>query len=222
MATERRKTPAATKPQRHPLLVYRHLGYRYRPPALLLIVMGLFAFLPTFIGELHNEDIPPGTLAVVGLVLVLVGIAFWQFAALALRRAYVECLPDVVLIRTPFARVRLSYRRIKAVRAVPVAKVYERTKLRGMRKPLLKPLLKDMAVVVYVKSWPAPKRALRWRIGNLLFAPQEEGWVLIVPDCSALLRQVEVGQQRKYDEDRQAQTGYQDPIERLRHFKPGR
>lgn len=219
---QKAQKPAAPKTHRHPLLIFRNLGRRYRPVGLLLIVLGALAFLPTFIGELQNEWVDPAPMAAVGLVLILVGIAFWLFAALALRRAYVQCLPDVVIVRTPFHSLRVSYRRITSIRAMPVAEAFKGVRLGGMGRPLVKPLRKEMAVVVMVKSWPVPKRGLRRRMGRWLFVPKGEGWVLIVPDTSRLMREMEELQQRKLEADRRAAAEYEDPIDRLRYFRQGR
>ena len=73
---------------RHPLLVYQMLGRRYRPPGVLLIFMGLFLFLPSFISELENEHVEPAVLAQLGGVLVLVGLAFILFVVLPLQKLF--------------------------------------------------------------------------------------------------------------------------------------
>lgn len=201
---------------RHPLLVYRQLGRRYRPPAVLLMAMGIFAVLPALIPELENEDVDPDALAVLGIVLILTGLAFWLFSVLAVRRSYVECMPHLMQVRTPFYRKLVSYRRIRDVRSEPVAKLYENTKLRGIGKPLVKPLVGGMAAVVQMRSWPSPPRRLRRMFGKYLFSPREgeDAWVFIVPNYSVLVRQLEEARLRKIDQDR-GMHGYRDPIDRL-------
>ncbi len=216
MSRRRKKQQQTDAPKRHPLLVYHNLGRRYRPPAVLLMAMGIFALLPALIPELENEAVDPQALAGVGVVVILVGIAFWLFTVLALRRSYVECAPDLLVIRTPFNRRLVSYRRVKEVRAEPINKLYEKHKFKGMGKPLMEPLLGGMAAVVHMRSWPVSQRRLRRLFGPYMFSPREgeAAWVFIVPNYSALVRQIEEARLRKIDEDR-GERGYKDPIERL-------
>lgn len=203
----------------HRLLIYKNLGRRYRPPGVLLIVMGLFAFLPTFIGDLQNDQFDAAALAGVGAVLVLAGLGFWLFSTLAIRRSYVQCRPDLLVIRSPFYRTMFSYRRIHAVRVLPISKLFEKEKLKGLGKALVGPLVGGMAIVVYVKSWPVPKRRLKRFHSPYLFTREGEGWVFIVPNYSMLMREIEEFQQRKLDDIRGAQEGYEDPIDRLKYFQ---
>ncbi len=200
---------------RHPLLIYRNLGRRYRPPALLLIVLGLFAQLPNWIAELQNEWVSPETLAKVGGVLILAGVGFWLFAMLAERKAYVQCRSDLFVVRSPFRRTLISYRRIQQVRAVPVSDVFDRQRVKGLGKVLLAPLWGMMAVEVRMRSWPTSPKRLRRLHGRHLFTPTGESWVFIVPNYSLLLRDLEEALQRKKHADRRTDSGYLDPIARL-------
>ncbi len=210
----RGKNPKATA-ARHPLLVYYNLGRRYRPPGLLLFLMGLFLFLPKFFREFRNDAVEPGALAGVGAVLVLVGIAFMLFARLARRRAYVQCRPDLLEIRTPFYRVLVSYRRVKMVQSVQVLQLFPRNSLKGIGKPLMIPLMGMTALEVEVSSWPSSKRKLHRFLSRYLFSPRVEGWVFIVPNYSLLMREIEDRRQKKDDVDKGRTSGYKDPFERL-------
>lgn len=220
MARGRKKerSKSASKQVKHPLLVYHNLGRRYRPPALLLIVMGIFALLPHWIEELQISDFDPEALAKVGGVLILAGVGFWLFATIALRRSYVMCRSDLLVVRSPFYRTLVSYRRIKEIQAIPVKKLYEDRKLKGMGKPLMEPLLGGMAVAVTMKTWPRSKRRLKWFHSPFLFSPRkgEEAWVFVVPNYSILMREIQEYQTRKLDEERRQQ--YEDPIARLKYY----
>jgi hypothetical protein len=217
MARQKNNRTSENRPTaiRHPLLVYRNLGKRYRPPGVLLFLMGLFLFLPSFIKELRNDAVKPEALAGVGAVLVLVGIAFWLFSILAIRRAYVMCRPDVLEIRAPFYRTLVSYRRIKQVMSVQVAQLFPRESLKGMGKPLMAPLLGMTAVELQVKSWPAPKKRLMRFLSRYLFSPRGEGWIFIVPNYSVLIRQIEQSYQDRLEQAKREASGYRDPFERL-------
>ena len=213
--SKKQAAETASRSIKHPLLVYRNLARRYRPPALLLIVLGIFAQLPNWITELQNEWVAPETLAKVGGVLILVGVGFWLFATLAERRAYVQCRPDLLVVRSPFRRTLVSYRRIRGVRAVPVSDVFDRDKVKGLGRVLLSPLGGMMAVEVRMKSWPTSLKGLRRLHGRYLFAPDGESWVFIVPNYSLLMRDLEEAMQRKKHAERRASSGYLDPIARL-------
>ncbi len=212
---KKQASKAAERGTKHPLLIYRNLGRRYKPPALLLIVLGFFAQLPNWIVELQNEWVEPEALAKVGGVLILVGVGFWLFAVLAEKRAYVQCRPDLLVVRSPFRRTMVSYRRIRQVRSVPVTEVFEREKVKGLGRVLLAPLWGMMAVEVQMKSWPHSPKWLRRLHGRYLFTSKGENWVFIVPNYSLLVRDLEEAQQRKKQSERQYTSGYQDPISRL-------
>jgi len=182
---------------RHPLLVYRMLGRRYRPPGVLLILMGLLLFLPSFIVELENEAVEPAALARLGGVLVLVGLAFMLFAALAIRRAYVVCTPDLLVIRTPFYRTVVSYRRVGQILSVPAWQLFPREDLKGMSRPLVTPLLGMTAVEVQMRGWPVPKRWLQVMLSRTMFSPRADAWVFVVPNYSVLMREIEHHRQLK-------------------------
>src|SRR5690606_10924412 len=191
MARQEESDSSAREERRHPLLVYVNLGRRYRPPALLLMVMGLFALLPSFIEELQNDAIEPESLALVGLVLILVGAGMWLFSVLASVRSYVQVRPDWLLVRGTFRRTMISYHRIKVVQPVQVSQLYPKKTLKGMGRPLVRPLLAMTAVEVQMRSWPEPKDRLVRRYGRYLFSPRAEAWLFIVPSYAALIRQID-------------------------------
>lgn len=217
MTRQEEDRESAREVRRHPLLVYYNLGRRYRPPALLLMILGLFAFLPGFIEELDTGVAEPETLAVVGLVLILVGVALWLFTVLATHYSYVEARPDVLVVRGPFHQTVVSYQRVRVVQPVQVSQLFPRKELKGMGRPLVRPLLAMTAAEVQMRSWPEPKERLMRRYGRYLFSPRAEGWLFIVPAYSALIRQIDAAIQRKGERDRGA-TAYEDPIERLKYY----
>jgi hypothetical protein len=203
---------------RHPLLIYYNLSKRYRPLGILFIFLGILSLLPSFISELETDFADPDDLAIVGGVLLLVGIAFWLFSILAKRRAYVQCNPDLIVVRTPFNRTLISYRRVKLVQPVQVSQFFPRDSLKGMGKPLMKPLLPMTAVEMQMKSWPGSKRRLERFFSKYMFSPRSEAWLFIVPNYSALIRQIDAAIQRKAETDRGTATGYEDPIARLKYY----
>jgi hypothetical protein len=211
--------PEQLKVSRHPLLVYFNLGRRYRPPAILLILMGPFFFLPRYVRELNKDIVDPDKMAIIGGVVILVGLGLLFFSMLAKRRSYVLCRPDVLEIHTPFYRVLISYIRIKQVLSVQVSQLFPKDDLKGAGKPLMTPLLGMTAVEMYVTSWPKPKKRLQRYLSTYLFSPRADAFVFIVPNYSILIRQIEAASQRHVEQTRGTAGGYQDPFERLRTYQ---
>jgi hypothetical protein len=207
------------KTLRHPLLVYVNLGRRYRPPAVLMIVMGPFFFLPRYVRELNKNMIDPDKFAIIGGVVMLAGLGFLLFSILAKRQAYVLCRPDVLEIHTPFYRVLISYLRIKQVLSVQVSQLFPKNELKGATKPLMVPLLGMTAVEMYVTSWPKPKKRMKRYLSRHLFSPRADAFVFIVPNYSILIRQIEAASQRHAEGERGRSSGYQDPFERLKTYQ---
>jgi hypothetical protein len=207
------------KISRHPLLVYYNLGRRYRPPAVLLILMGPFFFLPRYIRELNKDIVDPDKMAIIGGVVMLAGVGLLLFSILAKRRSYVLCRPDVLEIHTPFYRVLISYLRIKQVLSVQVSQLFPKDDLKGATKPLIIPLLGMTAVEMYLTTWPKPKKRLRRYLSRYLFSPRADAFVFIVPNYSILIRQIEAASQRHAESERGTASGYQDPFERLRTYQ---
>ena len=207
------------KISRHPLLIYYNLGRRYRPPAVLLILMGPFFLLPRYIEELNQHIVDPDKMAIIGGVVILVGVGLLLFSMLAKRRSYVLCRPDVLEIHTPFYRVLISYLRIKQVLSVQVSHLFPKDELKGSGKPLMLPLLGMTAVEMYITSWPKPKKRLRRYLSNYLFSPRADAFVFIVPNYSILIRQIETASQRHTEQARGTTSGYQDPFERLKTYQ---
>ncbi|NLF77138.1 MAG: hypothetical protein GX573_15685 [Chloroflexi bacterium] len=211
-----RRTKRARKAKRHPLLVYHNLGRRYRPMAVLFVLVGVILLLPSLFDSLDSDVIAADLLGIIGIVVILVGLALWLFSILAKHRAYVEVSPEILTIRTPFYRTLVSYRRVKQAQPVQVSQIFPRESLKGMGRPLVKPLLGMTAVELHVKSWPAPKRRLQRFMSPYLFSPRSEAWMFIVPNYSLLIRQLDAALNEKVDAARRPASTYQDPIERLR------
>ena len=205
-------------PTRHRLLVYYNLGRRYRPTGMLLLFLGVILFLPSFIDDLENDLVEPGALAATGGALMLVGLAFLLFARTAMRGAYVQCTPSVLLIRTPFQRFLISYRRIGHVKQVQVSALFPRSELKGLSEALIRPLLGSVAIEVAVKSWPKPKHRLQRRLSKFMFSPREEAWVFIMPDYSRFMNQLDAAIQNRLTETSGRSTSYEDPFERLKYY----
>ena len=180
--------------------------------------MGLFMFLPQLISELQNDMVDPDDLAIFGGVIILVGVGLWLFAWMATHRAYVQCRADVLLVRTPFYRVMVSYRRVKTSQSVKVAKVFPRESLKGMERALVEPLLAMTAAEVHLTSWPKSRKRLMRFMSRQMFSQQEEAWIFIVPEYGRLIRQIDAAVQRKAERESGTAAAYEDPFERLKYL----
>ena len=203
-------------PIRHPLLIYHNLGKRYRGPGIFMLIIGLIFFLPALVSDLESSMVKKEALGLVGMVLALAGLGFWLFSQLARRKAYIQCRPDLIEIRTPFSRTLISYLRIKQVQSVQVSKIFDRDKLKGMSKPLMTPLMSMTAVEMHVESWPAPKKRLTRMLSAYMFSPRTDAWIFIVPNYSLLMRQIEAAAQTKAAAEKS--TSYEDPFARLKYY----
>src|SRR5438874_13336423 len=95
---------------KYPLLVYRFIGRRYRPAGILLFVAGLLALLPWWIVELRPKNfiLTYQQLAYVGIGAMVLGLLILALSLRIERRAYVQCLPQYMLIRAPFHSVAVA------------------------------------------------------------------------------------------------------------------
>jgi hypothetical protein len=88
--------------------------------------------------------------------------------------------------------------------------------LKGMGKPLMRPLLGMTAIEMVVKSWPTPKKRLRRLFGEFMFSTRDDAWIFIVPNYSKLMNQIDAGIQNRASQRRAPTSQYRDPFERLR------
>ncbi len=59
-----RRTKRARKAKRHPLLVYHNLGRRYRPMAVLFVLVGVILLLPSLFDSLDSDVIAADLLGI--------------------------------------------------------------------------------------------------------------------------------------------------------------
>ncbi|MEP7287727.1 MAG: hypothetical protein ABI947_18390 [Chloroflexota bacterium] len=205
---------------KHNFILYRFMARRYRPPGVLLVVMGIVALLPTFVPQLRFQTafLNYQQLAIIGGASILVGLVLYIGAVLAERRAFVQCLPDYILISTMFQRVYVSYQRINSVQPVQVGRVFDIKSIKKEREQkLIKPLLAEPAVELVLSSFPLPESQLRKAFTQFLFSTRNIGFIFIVPKPSALSNEISTFMQRAADERDADQQRYLDPIERLKY-----
>jgi hypothetical protein len=217
--TEAQQVGLTEKGNRYPLLVYRQSARRYRPVGVLLLVMGLLAQLPLIIGELRPQNffITYQQLSLLGLGAIGVGLLLWLAAQYEIRRAFVQCQPDYLLISTASGRVAVAYARFNTLKPVKVASLYKKEELKGRDRNTLKPLLKETALEALVIDYPLPEQELRRRLSRYLFSPRDEGFLFIVKKSSDLNMELTafISRAREANIGAQASMTYVAPFERV-------
>lgn len=213
---------------KHPLIIYRFTTRRYRPAAILLVVVGIFALLPTLIPQLRFQSaiLNYSQLGVIAIAAVILGLVIYVIAVLAERQAYVQCLPDYLVIHTLLHRVFVAYQRINSVQPVQIGRIFDikadkktagKNALSTRDKELIKPLIGEGAIEVEMSSWPKTEQQLRKTFTRFMFSTREEGFIFIVPKPQTLSIEITTYMQRALDTRDADQQRYLDPIERLKY-----
>jgi hypothetical protein len=175
--------------KRFHLLLYEHVVGRYRRPALALAVLLLGLWYPVSLDLLTWPRPPADAWLLSG---GLVSLAFWLFAWLGPRFAYVQPREDHLRLQTPIYRLKISYRRIQDTRPIDLAKLFPPDSLPRAGRRTLEPFFGHTALGIDLRGMPLPPLLLRLFLSRFLFAPDLEGFVLLVDDWMQLSRQISV------------------------------
>ncbi len=168
--------------KRHPLLMYQRFMDRLWQPtlALGLLLAAIFAlawFTPISILQPGNE---------LWLLIGAAGcLAFFLFAFLARRVAYLQPRRDHLRLVTPFLRLSISYRRIRSVRSADFTQLFPPGKSTWAQRSYLEPFYGRTVIVLELSSYPLPPALLRFFLAPQMFSKQTTGLVLVVPDWMA-------------------------------------
>jgi hypothetical protein len=111
-----------------------------------------------------------------------VSLGFSAFAFFARRMAYVQARPDCILIVTPFLKLKISYRRIRAIHPTSFQQLFPPVKMGSLQRRFLQPFYGQTAVVVDLSSYPMRESLLRLFLPPQMFSPEHSGMVLLVAD----------------------------------------
>lgn len=205
--------------KKYPLAVYRLIARRYRPAGYLLFIFGLLMELPRFITELRprNSILTYEQLSIVGLIAIVSGVIIVIASIYEERRAYVQCLPDYLLINTAAGRVAVAYQRFNTFKSVRVGDMYPWKEYRGRQRDFIRPFAAETAIEAVVKEWPLPERAIRKRLSPFVISARDTGFIFIVPRATDFRMEIDryVDQARTAIKEAEAEK-YSDPIERMR------
>ncbi len=172
---------------RFPLLIYRQAIRRYRGPGLLLTLALLGLWLPVSLDRLPWPRPPADNWLLAG---GLVSLAFTLLAWVGPRWAYAQARQDHLRVQTPIYRMKVSYRRILGTRPIDVGKMFPPSTLPRLQRELITPFLGHTALGVDLRGLPLSPFLLRLFFSRLLFAPDQQGLVLLVDDWMAFGRQL--------------------------------
>lgn len=167
-----------------PLLVYRRWARMLRLPGLLIAIASgvVWWFAP--------NDPLLAEFDWVFIVLGVIGGLTFLYSLWARQKAYVQCLPNYVQVRTPFMSVAISYRRIHQVRPIEFHTQLPVTRLKRTQRRLLKPFLNHTVILMELTGFPVSERRLRIWLPWFMFASEVTGLVFVVDDWMALSRQI--------------------------------
>jgi hypothetical protein len=172
---------------RYPLLLYKRMMDRYRPPSFLLAFLLLGLWYPASRAMLPWPRPPADAWLLSG---GLVSLAFWVFARIGPRWAYVQPREDHLRVQTPIYRLKVSYRRIENTRPIDFARMFPPSTLRRKDRRLLEPFFSATAVGVDVYAWPIRPGILRLFLNPFFLATDRPGLVLLVEEWMGLSNQL--------------------------------
>jgi hypothetical protein len=206
--------------ERHPLLLYRFVSWRYRPAGVLLMVLGAVLFASNFFPSLRpaNFFLSTEALVVLSVVSFTLGVLVWITAVFEKRHAWVQCQPDFLVINTSAGKVAVAYRRVNTIKTVKLGELFPKRGLRGRDKGFIRPLLGELALEVVLREYPIPEEEIRRRISRFMFSPRDTGFIFVVPRPADLKLEINTAQNNLREAERAEQNRYIDPMARGGRF----
>jgi hypothetical protein len=168
--------------KKHRLLLYKRALDRVWKITLPvgLLLLGLWFFSSVFIPTLHA---PYDALA---FVVALLLIVFSIFILLVRNLTYVQVFPNYIRLVTPFLRLNISFKRVRAVRSAAVTQLFPPKETKGSQRSLIEPYYGDTAVVLLLNSYPLSPRLLRRMLPLYLFPKKPPAFIFVIQDWMAL------------------------------------
>jgi hypothetical protein len=138
------------------------------------------------------------------------------------RRAYVQCLPEYLVINTASHRVVMAYQRINTIQPVQVGRVYDIKAIKGREKLFIKPLQSENALEVQISEYPVSEKRLRRNFSRFVLNPRNKGFIFIVKYPQQLGLELSTFQDHSRSRRSEEQSRYLDPIERLQYQNPSK
>jgi hypothetical protein len=182
-----------------------------------MFLVGLIAQLPVLVSELRPRHtfITYEQLSLIGLLALAIGLVFLIASWLEVRRAFIQCRPEYLLINTASGRVAVAYQRFNTLKSVKVADIFRPNEIKGRERTYIKPLVGAVAVEALVSDFPIPEKRLKRRLSRFLLSTRDKGFIFIVPRPSDLSFEINSFTDRARSTPAESEQ-YLDPIERMR------
>ena len=183
----------SVKNKKFPLLIYSRYHRVHRGLSMALFWLGVVLVATALLLRfLHPRSVTGDArpLLMIGVVIVMFGLARYLLTLVFSRIAYVQCTPRNIKIQTPFVPVVFSYKRIMDTRPTTLRELFPPDKQKGMRRKMLEQLWGETVIVVDLKGYPMSKSSLRTLMGPFLLTPKGTGFVFLVKDWMGLNRQI--------------------------------
>jgi len=113
------------------------------------------------------------------------------FAVVARNMSYVQPLRTHFRIVTPFMKLNVAYRRVRAIHPVDLFQIFPPDEQSGAKQRFLAPLYRYTGLAVELRGYPLSRFALRLFFPPQFFLPQTTGFVLIVREWMKLSTEID-------------------------------
>ncbi|MEW5941683.1 MAG: hypothetical protein AB1750_18630 [Chloroflexota bacterium] len=174
--------------RRFPLLIYRAMMNRWWPVTLTLGLALLLLAWPVYGNPLTRGE-PWRWMGLVGMA----GFAFVFTLILLVMRgfAYVQAFPTYIKLVTPFARINISYKRLRKTTSAEVGAVFPPNSVRGWKREVIGPLASKTALILELTGWPADPKMLRIALSSFFFKDKTPHFVILVEDWMRLSMEID-------------------------------
>jgi hypothetical protein len=179
--------------RKYRLLLYRVILDRWWPAMLTLAIIIFLNVGALWAAQWYFIDPAENPLPVLsdngGYIMIGAGcfaLLLTFFLLLMRDRAYVQLFDTHIRLATPFLRTNISYKRIHRTATAQVASLFPPSKHKGSAREVIEPLAAETALVIYLKSYPLPRAALRLFLSPFFFFDKTPHFVLIVDDWMSL------------------------------------
>jgi hypothetical protein len=178
--------------KRYPLLLYREWMRPFALPAFCLAVLLILLWvaaqtgiLPAHIGVSHSAQ------SLLLGIASLSALGLWLIISLLPRAAFVQCLPDYLLLRVGFLRLIVSYSRLRTCRSIQHGQIHHPSTQPRSRRALAVRMAFKQCVAMDLTSYPMAFFLLRALTHPFLFLGEEPGFLFAVEDWMGLGRDLE-------------------------------
>ena len=178
--------------KRYPLLLYREWMRPFSFPALSIAVILILLWGAVLGGWVPvRMGIPHAAQTLLLGIAALTALGLWLIVVLLPRAAFVQCLPDYLLVRVGFLRLIVSYSRLRTSRSVLHSQIHTPSAQPRSRRALAARMARLQCVAAELTSFPMAFFLLRALTHPFLFLGGQPGFLFAVEDWMGLGRDLE-------------------------------